>query len=156
MPPGYRFKSKIGLIAALCAVALTLIACASGSQEKMSPIKVEIVTTDSGFQLQRGGKPYAINGAGMGLEDIENFVAHGGNSIRNWSTRNESYDTRDLLDAAYANGVTVALCLTMQSERWGFDYDDDDAVSEQLELFREEVLLYRDHPALLVWIIGLW
>jgi len=154
MHPRYRFVRKIGLIAALCASVFTITGCDSSFQDNMSPIKVEIVTTDAGFQLQRDGKPYEINGAGMGLDDIENFAAHGGNSIRNWSTRNESYDTRDLLDTAYANGVTVALCLTMQAERWGFDYNDTNAVAEQLEMFRQEVLKYRDHPALLVWIIG--
>ena len=46
------------------------------------------------------------------------------------------------------------LCLPMQAERWGFDYDDEEAVAAQLEAFREKVLAYRHHPALLAWIIG--
>jgi hypothetical protein len=48
----------------------------------------------------------------------------------------------------------VALGLAMHSERHGFDYDDADAVAEQLERMRAEVLKYRDHPALLTWVIG--
>ena len=120
----------------------------------MVPIKVEIAKTDSGYQLLRGGQPYVIKGAGMGEDDIERFAAHGGNSIRTWSTDNDAQDTLKLLDAAYKHGVTVALCLAMQTERWGFDYNDDDAVAAQLAEFRHEVSKYKDHPALLFWIVG--
>jgi hypothetical protein len=86
--------------------------------------------------------------------DLALFAAHGGNSIRNWTTDDRPIATRALLDEAHANGVTVALCLPMGSERHGFDYDDAEAVAGQLEAMRVEVLKYRDHPALLFWIIG--
>jgi exo-beta-1,3-glucanase (GH17 family) len=118
------------------------------------PVKVEIVQTESGYELWRDGKPYELRGAGMAFDDLERFASHGGNSIRNWSTNTEGQDTRALLDAAYANGVTVSLCLPLQAERWGFDYDDKTAVQAQFETMREEVLKYRDHPALLTWLIG--
>ncbi|MGD8206596.1 MAG: glycoside hydrolase family 2 TIM barrel-domain containing protein [Thiohalocapsa sp.] len=118
------------------------------------PIKVEVVKTDSGYQLLRGGKPYAVRGVGMSRDHIEALVASGGNSIRNWTTADEPQNIRQLLDKAHANGVTVMLCLPMQAERWGFDYDNADDVSAQLEAFREVVLEYRNHPALLAWIIG--
>jgi hypothetical protein len=39
-------------------------------------------------------------------------------------------------------------------ERHGFDYNDEAAVAGQLARIRSEVLLYRDHPALLMWAIG--
>ena len=116
--------------------------------------RVEIVKTDSGYQLLRNGEPYVIRGAGMGIDDIERFAAHGGNSIRTWTTVNDNQDTRALLDAAHEHGVTVALGLSMTAERHGFDYDDPDAVAEQLASVREEVLKYRDHPALLFWLVG--
>jgi exo-beta-1,3-glucanase (GH17 family) len=48
----------------------------------------------------------------------------------------------------------VALGLPVKSERGGFDYNDPDAVATQLQLVRGEVLKYRDHPALLFWIVG--
>jgi len=139
---------------AFCVIVLGVSGCPSDAGVPMSPVKVEIVKTDAGYRLLRGGESYVIRGAGMGGNDVEAFAAHGGNSIRNWTTKSESLDTGDLLDDAYANGVTVALCLTMQAERWGFDYDDEAAVASQLGAFREEVLKYRDHPALLFWIIG--
>lgn len=115
---------------------------------------VEIVQTNAGYQLMRGGNPYIIKGAGMGVAGIESFAAHGGNSIRNWTTTGQFENGQAVLDKAHANGVTVALCLAMRPERSGFDYDDAETVAAQLDEFREEVLKYRDHPALLVWIIG--
>jgi hypothetical protein len=128
--------------------------CSSVSNNSLTPIKVEIVQTESGFQLMRDGSPYSIKGAGMAIDDIEVFAAHGGNSIRNWTTASEHQDVQDLLDVAHANGVTVALCLPMKAERSGFDYNDTTAIAAQLEAFRQEVVKYRDHPALLFWIIG--
>jgi hypothetical protein len=46
------------------------------------------------------------------------------------------------------------MCIEIGRERLGFDYDDEEAVARQLEFARNEVLKYKDHPALLVWIIG--
>jgi exo-beta-1,3-glucanase (GH17 family) len=90
----------------------------------------------------------------MGRNDIERFAGHGGNSIRTWSTANDYQDTKELLDAAHEHGVTVALGLSMTAERHGFDYDDADAVAAQLAEIRGEVLKYKDHPALLFWLVG--
>lgn len=138
----------------LLVVSLVMVGCSSATDQMLSPVKVEVVQTESGYQLTRGGRPYHIKGAGLEFGDIETFAAHGGNSIRNWTTDNGVETAQQVLDKAHANGVTVALCLPMQAERWGFDYDDADAVAAQLSSFREEVIKYRDHPALLVWIIG--
>ena len=139
-------------------IALPLIilmtACSPGADDAESPIKVEIAKTADGFVLMRGGEPYAVKGAGMARNDIERFARYGGNSIRTWNTDNDYQDTKELLDTAHANGVTVALGLSMRAERHGFDYDDPAAVAAQLEPLREEVLKYRDHPALLFWLVG--
>lgn len=132
----------------------TMSACSPSSEEPAGPIRVEITSSESGYELMRGGKPYTVKGAGMVIDDIERFAGHGGNSIRNWTTTGEYQDVQGLLDSAQAHDVTVALCLPMIAERHGFDYDDSQAVAAQLVGFREEVLKYRDHPALLVWIIG--
>jgi exo-beta-1,3-glucanase (GH17 family) len=129
-------------------------ACSPGPDTRSGPVKVEIVETETGYQLLRGGEPYVVRGAGMEVDDLERFAARGGNAIRTWSTLGNEQDTLALLDAAQANGVTVALGLPMQAERHGFDYDDPEAVAEQLAIMREEVLRYRDHPAVLVWLIG--
>ena len=124
--------------------------CALDARATSAAIKVEIIETEAGYQLLRGGEPYAIKGAGLDSGDIVSFAEHGGNSIRNWGTHN----AKEVLDLAHRNGVTVALCLGVGSERHGFDYDDEKAVKRQLDRLRKDVLSFKDHPALLVWIIG--
>ena len=131
-----------------------MTACSPDPTDADAAVTVEITKTDFGYQLLRGGQPYVIRGAGMARNDIERFVAHGGNSIRTWSTSSDYQDTAELLDAAHSHGVTVALGLSMTAERHGFDYDDPEAVVRQLETIREQVLKYKDHPALLFWLVG--
>jgi exo-beta-1,3-glucanase (GH17 family) len=139
----------------LFALALCLLAgCSADRGQPQTAIPVELVETATGYQLLRGGEPYEIRGAGMPVDDLERFAAHGGNSIRTWTTINADQDTLELLDSALVNGVTVALNLPVGSERLGFDYADPAAVAAQLDEVTQEVLKYRDHPALLFWIIG--
>jgi exo-beta-1,3-glucanase (GH17 family) len=138
------------LISLLC----LMTACSDDNSDTSGPIMVEVVKTEGGYRLQRGGQPYTVKGAGMVVDDIERFAAAGGNSIRIWNTAQEEQDTLALLDEAHAHGVTVALGLRIGLERHGFDYDDPDAVAAQLEFVRGEVLKYRDHPAVLLWVIG--
>jgi hypothetical protein len=113
------------------------------------PVRVEIRQENGNYQLYRGGEPYYIKGAG-GSRHLERLAAYGGNSIRTWSTD----DAQAVLDEAYRNGLTVTMGLEVGRERHGFDYDDPEAVAQQLEQLREEVLKYKDHPALLIWGIG--
>ena len=133
---------------------ILVVLMSASSAVQAAPVAVEIVRGEAGYQLLRGGQPYLVRGAGMVQDDLESFVARGGNAIRTWTTRSEETDMPALLDRAHALGVTVALTLPMQPERAGFDYDDEAAVAAQLDMLRQEVLRYRDHPALLVWIIG--
>lgn len=137
-----------------CFIICLVTACSDKYNDVPSPIRVEIEKTDTGYRLLRDGTPYKVRGAGMGTDDIERFAASGGNSIRTWNTVRGGKGIRELLDEAHAHGVTVALGLPMRAERHGFDYDDPEAVAAQFELMREEVLKYRDHPAVLAWIIG--
>ena len=114
------------------------------------PTKIEIEKLDDSYRLLRDGEPFFIKGVGLEYGDIRLLAAHGGNAIRNWSTKN----AQEVLDTAFANGVMVALGLPVAPERLGFDYNDEQEVSLQKELVRGEILKYRNHPALLAWIIG--
>ena len=134
----------------LAAAGLVALALSGTCLAAQGPIPVEIVESDGGFQLLRGGEPYEIHGAGLEFADIGVFASHGGNSIRTWRTDNAA----ELLDEALAHGVTILMCIEIGRERHGFDYDDEDAVAAQLEFARQEVLKYKDHPALLGWMIG--
>jgi len=111
-------------------------------------VPVELQKTDSGWQLLRGGEPYFILGAG-GDGSLEQLAAAGANSIRTWGG-----DVGTLLDDAHALGMTVTVGIWLGHERHGFDYNDEEQISAQLEDAREMVLKYKDHPALLLWGIG--
>lgn len=116
---------------------------------KNIPVKVELKMVDSNFRLFRNGQPYFIKGAGGGAFP-ERVAAYGGNSMRTWSTRNVG----KVLDSAAKYGLTVLMGLDVARERHGFNYDDTVAVRKQLDKLREEVLKYKDHPAVLAWGIG--
>lgn len=149
--------------ACLIIAGLLLVGCQPASENAAlsqdapasGPIKVEVVATDDGgFQLLRGGEPYEIKGAGLEFGDMENLSSHGGNSIRTWRTENGVDSGQEVLDEALRNGLTVAMCIEIERERHGFDYDDPEAVARQFEHAKQEVMKYKDHPALLMWIIG--
>jgi len=131
-----------------------LFGFSAGVVSQADAIPVKITQEDGRFQLLRGGEPYDIHGAGTEFADLGVFASHGGNSIRTWRTDNAEYTGLEVLDNAAKHGVTVALCIEIGRERLGFDYNDEEAVAAQLEYARGEVMKYKDHPALLVWIVG--
>lgn len=112
--------------------------------------KVEVVGEKGAFQLLRNGQPYVVKGAGVAGVDFATVAERGGNSVRTWGVEM----ARATLDAAARHGLTVSLTLPVASERFGFDYDDAKAVQAQRTRIEAIVRRYRDHPALLAWIIG--
>lgn len=116
--------------------------------------RVTLEQRDGRYTLVRNGEAYVPRGAGLGGGDAALLASHGGNSYRTWGIGDSIADARRRLDEAHALGLTVALCLNVGKERHGFDYDDDDAVAAQLARLRGEVIALKDHPALLLWIIG--
>lgn len=144
----------IAMSASLSFAFCALAAAASAESVSMQPIPVKVVENDGTYQLYRGGEPYEIKGAGLENADLAILVSHGGNSIRTWRTDNSKATGMELLNDAFRHGVSVTLCIEIGRERHGFDYDDKAAVAKQLEYARTEVLKYKDHPALLTWMIG--
>lgn len=124
------------------------------ASEGGAAVPVELLKQGERYLLLRGGQPYEVKGAGLEFSDVGVFASHGGNSIRTWRTDNAQSTGLHQLDEAEKHKVTVALCIEIARERHGFDYDDKEAVARQLEFARDEVLKYKDHPALLAWIIG--
>ena len=118
------------------------------------PVHVEITDRDQGYLLLRDSKPYTVRGAGGDLRNLETLSRNGGNSIRTWHVETDREKGIAFLDEAHSLGLTVSLCLNIARERDGFDYDDPGAVARQYQQARRAVLDYRDHPALLSWIIG--
>ena len=111
--------------------------------------RTEIIKSNDGFQILRNGQPYYVNGAG-GNEYLDVLKSIGGNSIRTWSTDN----AKVILDEAHQKGISVCLGLWVGHERHGFDYNDEYAIKAQIESFKNEILKYKDHPALLMWAVG--
>ena len=130
---------------------------ASGAQNPSSAgggSQVRIVKGDDGYRMTVDGQPYYVRGAGSASGDLAQLAERGGNSFRTWSTGTDVAKVRAMLDDAQRNGLTVAMGLAVGKERHGFDYDDEQAVAAQLAALREEVRLYKDHPAVLMWLVG--
>lgn len=132
----------------LSAPILLLAATALAAQTAKRSV-VSVDPTQQAYQLTRNGKPYFIRGAG-GREHLEELVKAGGNSIRTWGAD----DLESLLDEAHRLGLTVTVGLWLGHERHGFNYQDDKAIVEQLEKARDNILRYKDRPALLMWGVG--
>ena len=129
---------------------VAVVAALAGTSAAAQAVRVEVVGGKGAFQLLRGGEPYVIKGAGVGNMDLVTVAARGGNSVRTWGVER----AQAILDAAQHHGLTVSLTLPVVAERFGFDYDDDAQVAVQRQRIEALVRRYRDHPALLTWIIG--
>lgn len=119
-----------------------------------APADVRIVHADGRYQLRVNDQPFRIQGAGVESGSLQQLAAHGGNALRTWRTDNGIESATALLDRAQAHGLMVAMGIEIGRERRGFDYDDPSAVARQFARVRAEVLRYKDHPALLMWVVG--
>ena len=138
-------RRRKSLLSGLMLLCLTMMGCNAAD----GPTKVEIVGVPGAYQLLRGGQPYRPSGAGAVAGSLESLKAHGANSIRTWHVGDGQ-----ILDDAQALGLSASLCLDVGRERLGFDYNDEGAVAAQLHRFRQQVDRFKNHPALLTWIIG--
>ncbi len=123
-------------------------------QNQPMTAKVTLNNNNGKFQLCVNDKPFYIKGAGLEFGDISSIAKHKGNSFRTWRTENGHRSGKEVLDEAHENGLMVTMGIEVARERHGFDYNDETAVQEQLELIKKEVLELKDHPALLIWAIG--
>lgn len=144
MPACKRLETL--LLAGLLGVPATAVAQA---------IPVTLEQTDQGWQLLRDGTPYFIRGAGgarpgEGASSLAALAAAGANSVRTWGED----ATLEYLDAAHANGLSVAVGLWLGHERHGFDYRDPAQIAGQRARIRDKVLRLKDHPAVLLWGVG--
>ncbi|MEO0512617.1 MAG: glycoside hydrolase family 2 TIM barrel-domain containing protein [Planctomycetota bacterium] len=128
------------------------------------PVPVEVVETDNGWRLLRGGEPYYIHGAG-GDDHLELLNDLGGNSIRTWGA--EQLEPREwpdgrvmsLPDRAHELGLTICAGFWVQHPSGGyitggFDYDNEEQVQGQIDEARKFVRKWKDHPAILMWGVG--
>lgn len=133
-----------------CLVPLVALA----SEDPAIPAHVQISEGPDGYRLTVDGHPFLIRGAGLADGNQEELAARGGNSFRTWSTGTDRARVVGMLDRARRNGLMVAMGIEVARERHGFDYGDSAAVERQWKRVREEVRLYRNHPAVLMWVVG--
>lgn len=140
--PGFMMNNmRIALLCLLTTPGPDAAPAASPAHE------VRIVAAGTGWQLLQNGQPYVARGV-CGSGRLDELVAAGGNSIRIYGA------TSSALDEAHKRGLTVLLGLGVGKPRHGFDYADSDRVTRQLERARQDVLRFKDHPALLMWALG--
>lgn len=107
------------------------------------------VTVDATTGLKRGGQPYFVKGAG-GEEKLAQLALRGANSIRTWSTTRLD----EVLAEAEQAGLTVSAGIWLESECSWFSYQNPEHCARQTARVKEEVLRWREHPALLAWGLG--
>ena len=107
------------------------------------------VTVDVDAGMQRGGRPYFVKGAG-GETHLDKLAARGANSIRTWSTDGLA----KTLDDAAKLGLTVSAGIWLEPECSWFSYSNAGHCAKQAERVRQQIVDFRDHPALLAWGLG--
>lgn len=122
--------------------------------KNLKPSKVEIIYTCGNYQLMVNNVPFYINGAGLEFGNIKLLSENCANSFRTWRVDNGAMTGREILDEASKYGLMVSMGIEVGRERHGFDYDDKKAIADQLELIKNDVLALKDHPSLLLWVIG--
>jgi hypothetical protein len=138
-------------------ILLLTSACSLSSRSREAeagPANVEVRETNGKYRLYVDGQEFYVKGAGCEFGSIEKLAEHGANSFRTWRTENGQSSGQEVLDRAQKSGVKVLMGLELIPERKGFDYGDPDAVSRQFEDIKAQVRQYKDHPALLGWLIG--
>ena len=147
-----RFHCLQGILRGVAHMVLASVALASCLESAVadSPPPAAIpVRVDAATGMWRGGKPYFVKGAG-GSGRLEQLAARGANSIRTWNTAGLA----SILDESDRLGLTVSAGLWLESECSWFSYQNPAHCAKQAERVRKQVMLYRDHPALLAWGIG--
>ena len=145
---------KLGVVVAGVFVTCNCRSQALNQPGGLGPAKVELRQVEGCWRLYVNNQVFYIKGAGIEFGSQEKLKEHGGNALRTWSTDNGRDSGQKLLDRALANGLHVAMGLDVDHERRGFDYDNTNAVARQFAQLTALVAEYKDHPALIIWIIG--
>ncbi len=117
---------------------------------KLSPAKVQVSKASGTWKVYKDGEPFFIKGVAGG-QYYDRITEFGGNTLRTYGI-NDS--TMVIMDRAHEFGLSVAFGLWLQQPEYGFDYTDSVKVQEQLAMLTQQVREYKDHPALLFWILG--
>ncbi len=123
------------------------------------PVSVRIEKQGNKFVLLRGDQTIYLRGAVVGdatalpnapggvKNPIDVLKKAGANAARVASNR-------AILDKLHANQMFGVVDLVLRGERDGMDWDDDAMVKAQAEATLTTVRELKDHPAVVVWVLG--
>lgn len=130
-----------------------MVAC---DEQRVPPLpgntsqRVSITGSESAFNLLKEGQPFSIRGAAGNPAYLRELALAGGNCLR-------VYDTLGLgqvLDSAAHYGIVIIADLPLPKSRYLDFYRDEQKVEAQLNAYRSVVRRHKDHPALLMWMLG--
>lgn len=96
---------------------------------------------------------FHLKGAGIDSKSgyhVQALAAAEANAFRTWRT---DHAEQELAEALKYN-LKVAVGIDMLKELHGLDYTNSQAITEQLERIKIQMLKYKDHPAVLCWVVG--
>jgi hypothetical protein len=118
--------------------------------ELPSPAKVSVSKSGGQWKMFVKGEEFFVKGVASN-NFYKEAADYGANTVRTYGVSDLS---RSILDEAYEAGIYVNFGLYMKREIDGFDYNNETAVKAQLEVMKQAVDKFKDHPALLCWSIG--
>ncbi len=118
--------------------------------ELPSPARVTLTQTGTEWKMFVNGEEFYVKGVASN-NFYKEAADYGANTVRTYGVSDLS---RSILDEAYEAGIYVNFGLYMKREVDGFDYNNEAAVAAQLEVMKQSVDKFKDHPALLCWSIG--
>lgn len=146
-----NFKKPNNFPFVLILICFLLYSC-DKKKETNSP-KVSIKKVNGVYDFYINDAIYQVKGAGVDVNNGKDFKAlkeAGANTFRTWRANDAPME----LDSALKYDLKIAMGIDMDKELHDFDYNDTEAVKKQFERIKKEILQYKDHPALLCWVVG--
>ena len=134
-------------------ISLTLNSCGEKEQSSSTNPKVSIKKVNGKYDFYINDTVFKIKGAGLDVnngKDFKSLAEAGANIFRTWRTDHAPME----LDSAMKYNLKIAMGVEMGQELHDFDYNDTEAVKKQFEKIKQEIYKYKDHPALLCWVVG--
>ncbi|MEQ8703125.1 MAG: glycoside hydrolase family 2 TIM barrel-domain containing protein [Phaeodactylibacter sp.] len=138
------------LLVLLLAVGACEVQVTEPPQGRSTGQKVHIEKIAGHFTLSRNGQPFSIHGASGDPRYIRELARAGGNCLRVYDTLNLA----QVLDTAHYYGIAIIADLPLPKSQHLSFYRDQAKVKGQMNAYRSFVDRHKDHPALLMWMLG--
>lgn len=138
---------------ALFFILLFFLACqvsCSSKEQQESTAKVYVKKTSNGYQLIRNGNPFFIKGS-SGNSHFAELKAAGANTLRIYDTLHlqQKLDMADSLGLAVIVDIPVPRFVEPDTI-----FSNEESMAKLYKGTKKFVTRYKDHPALLYWILG--